>query len=182
MKKVLVFLFAIALLASCKNIEQYKAGITDLSTKWEATSKTVGDLSTMIEAGKAAQMASFDSLKIDSTFMSKLKGADLDKIKTAVTAYQGTGSGLTEAATKFAEIKSAFEAKTAEVTALKDGLAAGKLEGDVTAKITELTTFMTTNDAAITSIKDMVAKSSGASTSALESLKAAVAPFMAKKK
>jgi hypothetical protein len=181
MKKVLVFLFAIAIFASCKNVEQYKAGITDLSTKWEAASATVSGLSTMLDASKAAQMASFDSLKIDSTFMAKLKGADLDKVKAAVTAYQSSGAGLTEAATKLAEIKSTWDAKSTEISALKDGLAAGKLEGDVTAKLNELTAFLASNETAISTIKDMVTKSSEGSTSALASLKSTVAPFLGKK-
>jgi hypothetical protein len=180
MKKILVFLFAIALFASCKNVEQYKTGITDLTTKWDAATTTVTELSTMLEASKAAQMASFDSLHIDSTFLSKLKGADLEKVNAAVTAYQSSGAGLTEATTKLAEIKSTWDAKSTEVSALKDGLAAGKLEGDVAAKITELTTFITNSEATVTSIKDIIAKSSEGSTSALATLKTAVAPFMGK--
>ncbi len=182
MKKILVFLFAIALFASCKNAEQYKAGITDLTTKWDAATAAVGELSTMLEASKAAQMASFDSLHIDSTFMSKIKGADLDKVKTAVTAYQSSGAGLMEASTKLDEIKSTWDAKSAEVTALKDGLAAGKLEGDVAAKLTELTAFITNTEASVGSIKDMVAKTSEGSTTALAALKSTVAPFMMAKK
>ncbi len=182
MKKILVFLFAISLFASCKNVEQYKAGITDLTTKWDASSKMVGDLSTMIEGSKAAQMAAYDSLHIDSTFLSKIKGADLDKVKAAVTAYQASGSGLTEAATKLAEIKSTWDAKSTEVAALKDGLAAGKLEGDVAAKLTELTSFITNSEASVTSIKDIIAKSSEGSTTALAALKSTVAPLMMAKK
>ena len=173
--KKLFFLSLIAVsVFSCKNIEQYKAGIDELGTKWETTTAAVTEFSTMVDASNAAFTANFDSLGVDSTFMSKLKGADLDKVKMAVEAYKTSGAGLTEIAGKLAEAKTAWEAKAGEVTALKDGLAAGKLEGDVTAKIAELTNFITSNESQLATWKESLAKVSEGSASALAALKAAL--------
>lgn len=173
--KKLFFLSLIAITVfSCKNVEQYKAGIEELGTKWDATTAAVTEFSTMVDASTAAFNANFDSLGVDSVYMSKLKGADLDKVKMAVEAYKTSGAGLTEISTKLAEAKTAWEAKAGEVTALKDGLAAGKLEGDVTAKIAELTNFIATNDTTLTSLKENLAKISEGSAAALTALKAAL--------
>ncbi|MBK8700971.1 MAG: hypothetical protein IPN29_16115 [Saprospiraceae bacterium] len=180
--KKLFFLSLIISVFACKNVEQYKAGIEEIGTKWEAATASVNEFSTMVEGSKAAFTAAFDSLKIDSTYMSKLKGADLDKVKMAVEAYQASGAGLDEVAGQLAEFKSGWEAKAGEITTLKDGLAAGKLEGDITGKIAELTNFLATSETQLTTWKDAIAKTSEGSTAALEALKAAVMPMTAKKK
>ena len=78
MKKLFVLLLITSVFA-CKNVEQYKAGITELGTKWEAASAAVGEFSTMLDASKAAHFANLDSLKIDSTFLAKIKKTDIEK-------------------------------------------------------------------------------------------------------
>lgn len=179
MKQLFALLLLVSLFA-CKNLEQYKASIDELGTKWEGTTKLVGDFTSMVEGAKVAQMASFDSLKIDSTFMSKLKGADLDKVKKAVEAYQTNGTGVIELGNKLGEFKKEWEAKAAEVTALKDGLAAGKIEGDVAAKIAELSNFITSSETSINGMKELYGKTTESSKGALDALKTAVAPYMKK--
>ncbi|MFM2392313.1 MAG: hypothetical protein RLZZ546_290, partial [Bacteroidota bacterium] len=176
-------LFALLLLVSlfaCKNVEQYKAGIEELGTKWDGATKMVGEFTSMVDGAKAAQMASFDSLKIDSTFMAKLKGADLDKVKQAIAAYQSNGGGIVELGNKLGDFKKEWEAKSAEVTALKDGLAAGKIEGDVAAKIAELSNFVSSSETSINGMKELFGKTTESSKSALDALKAAVSPYMKK--
>lgn len=172
--KKLFFLSLIVSVFACKNVEQYKAGIEELGTKWDATTAAVTEFSTMVDASTASFNANFDSLGVDSVYLSKLKGADLDKVKMAVEAYKTSGAGLTEITAKLAEAKTAWEAKAGEVTALKDGLAAGKLEGDVTAKIAELTNFISTNDTTLTTLKENLGKISEGSATALAALKAAL--------
>jgi hypothetical protein len=179
MRKFLFLLLALSIVA-CKNVEQYKAGIDELVTKWDGASTATNEFATMVEASKAAHGAALDSMKLDTTFLAKLKGADLDKVKAAIGAYTASGNGILEVGSKLAEFKSGWDAKSAEVAALKDGLAAGKLEGDVTAKIAELTSFLATADTQLTSMKDAIAKSSEGSTTALDALKTVVAPFIKK--
>ena len=97
MKKL--FLFALPLLLiSCKGVEQYRAGIEELSGNWDNTTKAVTD---------------------------------------ALGAYAPLQQSINDFATTWTE-------KSAAVTALKDGLAAGKIEGDVTAQLAELGGLVTT--------------------------------------
>ena len=180
MKKFLFLLLAVSLFA-CKNVEQYKAGIEELGTKWDSTSKMVEEFSTMLNGSIGAQNAGFDSLKIDDAFMAKLKGADLDKVKMGIEAYKAAGAPLSDIAGKLSELKTSWEGKAGEVAALKDGLAAGKLEGDVTAKIAELTNFITSNETQLNTWKETITKASEGSTSALTALQTVVGPYMAKK-
>lgn len=174
MKKLFFLALVTVSVFACKNVEQYKAGIEELGTKWDATTAAVTEFSTAVDASTAAFNANFDSLGVDSMYMSKLKGADLEKVKMAVDAYKASGAGLADISAKLGEAKAAWDAKASEVMALKDGLAAGKLEGDVTAKIAELNNFISTNETALTSLKESLAKVSEGSTAALEALKAAL--------
>ena len=89
----------------------------------------------MVDASNAAFTANFDSLGVDSTFMSKLKGADLDKVKMAVEATKLQELVLQRLPANWLKQNCMGSKKQEKVTALKDGLAAGKLEGDVTAKL-----------------------------------------------
>lgn len=180
MKKLLGLLLVVSMFA-CKNVDQYKAGIEGLTTKWDAASAAITEVTSMVAGSKAAHMAAFDSLKIDSTFLTKVKPADLGKIKTAIEAYKTSGSGFDGIATTLSELKTAWDTKGAEVAALKDGLANGKLDGDVAAKITELTNFITTSEGQLTSVKDSVAKTSEGATTALQALKTAAASYLMKK-
>lgn len=179
MKKLLAFLLITSIFA-CKNIEQYKAGITELGTKWEATSAAVGEFATMLDASKAAHMANLDSLKIDSSFLAKVKKTDVAAVTAALQAYNDSGAGFEAVSAQLNELKGTWSAKGEEVKALQDGLAAGKLDGDVTAKIAELNNYITTSETAVAGMKETVNKTSEASKSAYDALKASVSAYMKK--
>lgn len=179
MKKLFVLLLITSVFA-CKNVEQYKAGITELGTKWEAASAAVGEFSTMLDASKAAHFANLDSLKIDSTFLAKIKKTDIEKVTAALQAYKNSGAGFEAVSTQLNDLKTTWTAKGEEVKALQDGLTAGKLEGDVTAKVAELTNYIASTETAVTGMKETVNQTSEASKSSYEALKAAVSSYLMK--
>ena len=137
MKKL--FLFALPLLfVACKGVEQYRAGIEELSGKWDATTKSVTDFAGMVSTDRTNYTQAAAAITVDEATAKKLKPeqtASLDASRAAVTsaieAYGPLQQSINDYVNKWAE-------KSAEVTALKDGLAAGKVEGDVAAKLTEL--------------------------------------------
>lgn len=137
MKKL--FLFALPLLLiSCKGVEQYRTGIEELSGKWDATTKAVTDFNGMVSTDLTNYTQAAAAITVDEATAAKLKPeqtAALDAARKGVTDALGAYAPLQQTINDY--IKT-WSDKSAEVTALKDGLAAGKIEGDVSAKLTEL--------------------------------------------
>ena len=122
----------------------------------------------------------FDLILLDIFEITLIKKTDIEKISAALQSYKDSGAGLDAVATQLNELKGTWSAKAEEIKALQDGLAAGKLEGDVTAKIAELTNYITTTETSITGMKETVNQTSEGSKMALETLKAAVSAYMTK--
>lgn len=143
MKKL--FLFALPLLLiSCKGVEQYRAGIEELSGNWDNTTKAVTDFSGMVSNDLTSYTQALAGVKLDDTVAKKLKPeqtAAWEAAQKAVTDALGAYAPLQQTINDFA---TTWTEKSAAVTALKDGLAAGKIEGDVTAQLTELGALVTT--------------------------------------
>lgn len=164
MKNVFFFLSVLFVFSSCQNMEQYKAGIEELSSKWDATTTSATDFANSLngEMSNFAQLAG--TMEIAEPVFTSLSDEAKAKITEAKNAYTQTGGAFGAIQQEVTAFMAEWQTKGAEVTALKDGLAAGKLEGDVAAKLTELNTF----------VADAGTKMAAWSTS-LESAKAAVA-------
>ncbi len=142
-------LFAIALLTiiSCQNnIEQYRAGIEELGTKWDVTATSVTNLSEMLNTESSAFTSMMSNMNVNEEMLSKLSTEEQEKINAAMESYTSAGSGFGEMQATLEAFTTEWTTKAAEVTNLKEGLAAGKLEGDVTTKLADLTTFITDTD------------------------------------
>ena len=143
MKKL--FLFALPLLMiSCKGVEQYRAGIEELSGNWDNTTKSVTDFAGMVSGDLTNYTKALAGVSLDEMTAKKLKPEQ-------VSAFQAAQKGVTDALGGYAPLQQSindfvktWSEKSADVTALKDGLAAGKIEGDVTAKLAELGGLVTT--------------------------------------
>ena len=139
------FLFALPLLMiSCKGVEQYRAGIEELSGNWDTTTKAVTDFSGLVSSDLTNYTQALAGVTVDDMTAKKMKPeqtAALDAAKKAVTDALGAYAPLQQTINEFATM---WTEKSAAVTALKDGLAAGKIEGDVTAQLTELGGLVTT--------------------------------------
>jgi hypothetical protein len=143
MKKL--FLFALPLLLiSCKGVEQYRAGIEELSGNWDNTTKAVTDFSGMVSNDLTGYTQALAGVQLDEMVAKKLKPeqtAAWDAAQKAVTDALGAYAPLQTTINDFVKT---WTEKSAAVTALKDGLAAGKIEGDVTAQLADLGAMVTT--------------------------------------
>ena len=152
MKKLFFFLLPLLVL-SCKGVEQYRAGIEELSGTWDSTTKAVSDFSGMVGADMTNYTKVMASMQVDDATAKKLKP---DQVK----AWEAAQKGVTDALGAYGPLQKTigdfvktWTEKTADVNALKDGLAAGKIEGDVNAKLTELKAMVTTANENLTAWK-----------------------------
>jgi len=142
MKNVFFFLSILLVFSACQNSEQYKAGIEDLSAKWDATSTGLSDFANTLNGEMQGQIKMVSSMELPETVMTSLSDEAKGKVgeaKMACTKAAGDFGGIQQDVSAF---MADWQTKGAELTALKDGLAAGKLEGDVAGQIAGLTTFM----------------------------------------
>ena len=82
-------------------------------------------------------------MMLDSTAVSKLKGEAATKWNDATAAYKAASDAYAPVQAELSDFVTMWTEKGAGVTALKDGLAAGKIEGDVAAQIAELSGLVT---------------------------------------
>ena len=143
MKKLILFALPL-LMISCKGVEQYRAGIEELSGNWDNTTKAVTDFQGMVSSDLTNYTQTLASVQVDPAVAAKMKPeqtASLEAAQKAVTDALGAYAPLQQEINDFVAM---WTEKSAAVTALKDGLAAGKIEGDVTAQLAELNALVTT--------------------------------------
>lgn len=152
MKKLFFFLLPLLVL-SCKGVEQYRAGIEELSGNWDTATKAVTEFSDMVSSDLTNYTKAMAAMQIDEATAKKLKPAQ-------VSDWDAAQKGVTDALSAYAPIQKTvgdfvktWTEKAADVTALKDGLAAGKIDGDVTAKLTDLTAMVTSANENLTAWK-----------------------------
>lgn len=176
MKKL--FLFALPLLMiSCKGVEQYRAGIEELSGNWDNTTKSVTDFAGMVSGDLSNYTKALAGVTLDEMTIKKLKPEQ-------VTAFKASQQAVTEALGGYAPLQQnindfvkTWSEKSAEVTALKDGLAAGKIEGDVTAKLAELGGLVTSAGENLTAWQGTYGTVKGGVDKAMGDLTALMASF-----
>lgn len=140
MKKLIAILAPVVFIIACKNVEQFRAPIEALSADWEKATTAVTEVGGMIGAAQTSLASLKDSLMVDPKMAAKMKPemtATLDSLKNAFTGQVDGISGLASEVTSFA---TSWEEMSKKLAGLKDGLAAGKLEGDIMAQIDELKT------------------------------------------
>ena len=145
MKKVLAFAAFALIFAACSNVAKFKPMIEELASKWDSTTAGVSEFATSVKSEQSNLMNAVNGMQVTPEAMEKW-GED---VKAKYSEIQNTASS---SSTNMAGIVSELDAfvsswteKSQEVKALQDGLAAGKLEGDVATKIADLTA--TANDA-----------------------------------
>jgi hypothetical protein len=152
MKKLFFFLLPLLVL-SCKSAEQYRAGIEELAGNWDTTTKAISDFSAMVSSDMTNYTKAMASLQLDETTTAKLKPEQIQAWETAqkgATDALGAYAPLQKTVNDFLQT---WTEKSADVNALKEGLAAGKVEGDVTGKLTELNAMVTTGNENLTAWK-----------------------------
>ena len=139
MKKLIAFAAFAILLSSCSNVGKYKPMIEELSSNWDNATSMVTELSGKVTAAQADMASMNTQLNISPETMEGWGDdvkAQFGNIAPSAKTNMGNLSGISSELDGFI---SGWQEKGAELQALKDGLAAGKLEGDVQAKIADLT-------------------------------------------
>lgn len=151
--KNLFFLLLPLLILSCKGVEQYRAPVDELSTNWDNTTKAITDFQGMVSSDLTSYTQALAKMQPDDATKAKLKAdqvAAWETAQKAVTDALGAYAPMQKTINDFVKT---WSEKSAEVTALKDGLAAGKIEGDVNAKITELNAMVAAGNENLTAWK-----------------------------
>ncbi|HYD90819.1 MAG TPA: hypothetical protein VEA37_04945 [Flavobacterium sp.] len=151
--KNLFFLLLPLFIISCKGVEQHRASIDELSAKWDAATKEITDHKTMVSSDLTNYTQALAALQPDEATKAKMKPEE-------ITAMDASHKVVTDALNAYpthlktiSDFEATWNEKAEEVTALKDGLAAGKMEGDVNAKITELNAMVATANENLTAWK-----------------------------
>lgn len=142
--KKLLFLALPLLLFSCKGVEQYRAGIEELAGNWDSTTTTITDFSGMVSAELTKYTNSFAAMQPDEATLAGLKPEQKSAIESTRMAVVEALKGYPALQKNIKEFVDTWTEKSETLTSLKDGLAAGKIEGDVTAKLSELSGMVTT--------------------------------------
>ncbi len=140
-----LFFFALPfLLFSCKGAEQHKAAIEELAGQWDSTTQVVTNFAGTVSTDLTNYTQALAGTTLDEATAKKLKPEQLEAfgnaqkaVTDALGAYPAFQQTINDFVTTWTE-------KSAVLTELKDGLAAGKLPADATTKIADLQGMVTT--------------------------------------
>ena len=164
MKKLFFFLLPLLIFA-CKGVEQHRASIEELSGNWDNTTKAITDFKAAVSADMTGYTQKLASMQPDpAVVMTPEQTTAWEASQKTVTDALGAYGPLMQTINDF---EATWTAKSAEVTALKDGLTAGKIEGDVNAKITELNAMIATANENLNSWKANYASIKGSVEAAM---------------
>lgn len=143
MKKVLAFTAFALIFAACNNVAKFKPMIEELTSKWDSTTTSVTEFANMVKSEQSNWMNTVNGMQVAPEAMAKWDEAAKTKYNEIQAAAQASTGNLSGIVSELDAFVTSWGEKSKEVQALKDGLAAGKLEGDVQAKIAELTAAAT---------------------------------------
>lgn len=173
MKKVLLFALPLLLIACKGGVEAHKAAIEELGTSWDAATTAVTGFSEGLTKDMTSMTEAANQMMLDSAAVAGLKGEAGTKWTEAITAFKTASDAYTPVQTELNDFVTMWTEKGAGVTALKDGLAAGKIEGDIPAQIAELSGLATQATEKVASWTAKQTELKASSESALGLLKAA---------
>lgn len=142
MQKFFLFALLTFVVSSCSNVGKYAEAINALSGDWDSTTSSVLALSEKITTAQNT----WNTMKAGMQITEEMQGSLGEDVLGQVTELIGGNEAITgqfgELSKGVFEFISNWEEKGAALTGLKDGLAAGKLEGDPQATIDELTALV----------------------------------------
>ncbi|MEK7256335.1 MAG: hypothetical protein AAB316_16395 [Bacteroidota bacterium] len=144
MKKVLAF-FAFALfLAACSSVGKFKPMVEELASKWDSATGAVTSFAGEVTTEQQNWLSAKSSWAMPSPeAMAKWDDATKAKYNEAQTAVANTESSLSAMSGEVSAFATGWQEKGKELQALKDGIAAGKLEGNPQETINSLNTAVT---------------------------------------
>ncbi|MCB0578773.1 MAG: hypothetical protein KDD10_05625 [Phaeodactylibacter sp.] len=136
-KLILLSVLAVAL-ASCSNVGKYKDAIESLSSDWESTTSQVTAVVDQINQAQAQAKSALEGMNPSEEVVAAFTDEQKTKLASLKQAVQGQMSDLGALSQQAFEFVSKWQEEGQKLTALKDGLASGKLPGDVQATIDSL--------------------------------------------
>lgn len=174
MKNLLLFVLPLVLFSCKPGIDAHKAAIEELGTNWDAATAAVTGFSESLTKDVNGYAEAASTMILPEEAVAALKGDAATKYTEAITAYKAaTSESYAPVQAELNDFVTMWTDKAAGVAALKDGLAAGKIEGDVTAQIAELSSLVTQGTEKVTAWTAKQAELKTAGDSALGMLTAA---------
>ena len=178
MKKLFLFLLPALLLVACKSAEKHREPVMKLSSEWDATTKDITDFQATVSADLTNYTKTLAAVQPDDATRAKLTPQQ-------VTVWEASQKTVTDALGSYAPLQktindfvATWSQKSAEVTALKDGVEKGKLDGDVDAKIAELNAMNATARENLNAWKASYATIKGSVDASMASLQQGAMPPM----
>ncbi|MBK9735617.1 MAG: hypothetical protein IPO92_11870 [Saprospiraceae bacterium] len=174
MKKLLLFALPLFLFSCKSGVDAHKAAIEELGTNWDAATAAVTGFSEGLTKDVTGYTEAAAAMTLSEDAVKALKPDMAAKYAEATAAYKAaTVDAYAPIQTELNDFVTMWTEKAAGVTALKDGLAAGKIEGDVAAQIAELSGLVTQGTEKVTAWTAKQAEVKTAADSALGMLKSA---------
>lgn len=171
MKKLILLLLPLVIFACGKGVEQYRAGIETLSAEWDATSSAVSDFTKTLNGDLSSFSQLAGQMRLSEDVQKNLKPEQATQWQAAQGAFTQALQAFAPIRTQVAEFTKAWGDKAAEVQALKDGLAAGKLEGDVPAQLEGLNALVTQAKASLAGWQTAHAAAKSSTQAAADAMK-----------
>lgn len=143
MKKVLTFAAIALILGACNSVAKFKPQIDELAKTWDSTTSQVTEFATSVKTEQANWANAASAMTVAPEAMATWDDAAKAKYAEIQTAANGSSTGIAGIATELDGFVSSWTEKSNSMKALVDGLAAGKIEGDVAAQIADLTAAAT---------------------------------------
>ncbi len=178
MKKLIAFALPLLFLVACNSVEKYRSGIESLTTQWDQTTTSVTEVAEMVSAEQSTFQQSLTSMAIADEAMASMKDDKKTMVMDAFNAFQTSGTSFSAISAEINDFVTNWTSKAEEVNALKEGLANGTLDGDVTAQIAELTNMVTDAGTKVTSWKEQIETAKAAIASKQMDFQTVVAEIM----
>jgi chromosome segregation ATPase len=144
MRIIIALALPLLFLTACNSVEKHRAGIEGLATQWDEATAQVTEFAGTLQSEQSSFTQSLSTLEVNEEMLAKVKdAAKKEELSASFASLQSSGASFASLSAEVSNFVSTWTEKAAEVNALKEGLASGKLEGDVPAKIAELTTLVT---------------------------------------
>ena len=142
--KNLVFLFLGLSLFACKSeIQKNQAAVEGLAASWQTATNSVTELNNALTGDMNEMATATKDLILAEDAVAALKGDAATNYTTALENYKAaTSDNFAPILNELNGFVAEWTAKTADVTALTEGLKSGKYEGNVVEKIAELNGFV----------------------------------------
>lgn len=154
MKKVIAFFAPVLFLVACGGgVDQYKPAIEELSANWDNATSAVSEFSKMISEEQTALVNLSNSLQVVPETMAKWDEATTSQFANIKGAAETSTNNVAQIAAQVNEFLTSWNEKSQQLQTLKDGLMAGKIEGDVQTQIAALSAAATDATAQLDSWK-----------------------------